>query len=894
MAGFRELIVKIGADAGGLDGVLGSIIPKLGALGTVASVAGPAAAAAIAAIGAAAFKTGLDFEASSRTIRAGTGATGEALKGLEASAKAVYGSVDDSLSDVSRTLADLNTATGATGPTLENLTRQMLDLKDLGVGFSGEIQNLTRVYGDWGIAIEDAAQANDYLFKVAQATGAGVDDLAQKVVQFGAPLRQLGFDFESAAALMGKWQKEGVNTETVMAGLRVGLANLSQAGGDVPANFRAALESIKSAGSEAQANSIAFEIFGKRAGPDLAAAVREGRFDIDELTQALDVSGDTIGSVAEETETLGEKISTMSNKAMVALEPLGTFIVDVLGSALDDGMAMWDAYGIMLDQFAELAAMAGVKLWDFSEGVQGVGHSIRDFFIGYFIKANEAMIAFAKMLDGIPFVKFDASISVMEKTVEKLKGTLKESSDTVGSGTSPKPSSFSGSLAGATAKAFDLEKALKAAADEAEKFEKGIKEARDRGAEEFTKSVEAMGSALDDSKMASANAARGITADMQRVFDAVQAPLTPLSEIPTKTKDVADAFASLQTKGTAELQRLYAEAERNFDLIQDSGEATPKQISEAWRNELEAQKALLVSQGKDLSEEEQKILDDLNAKLETGTQKMQGTWTEFAGNVSATIAGLGSKLFSDLLESKFSLDNVWNALSSIKDAFADALFKPVATAIDNFIANSIDKLLGKLTGPDGISGALDKVFGSVGSSGSPGGVPDVPGAGGGSGGASSAAASGFLGWANFAANVGSMISGIIGNFQNARQETTLNAIEENTRISAIHLGYILGTVNDEFHRNVVSRHGDLKTHLQMLSDRESSDNTRLLDGLNGIRSEAPAIRNSIESGSNQMLQELGRLASTVERLADRPIQVSVSIDDEAVGAAAARYLDRQF
>ncbi len=41
-------------------------------------------------------------------------------------------------------------------------------------------------------------------------------------------------------------------------------------------------------------------------------------------------------------------------------------------------------------------------------------------------------------------------------------------------------------------------------------------------------------------------------------------------------------------------------------------------------------------------------------------------------------------------------------------------------------------------------------------------------------------------------SVGSMISGIIGNFQNARQETTLNAIEWNTRKSSLHLEHMLG------------------------------------------------------------------------------------------------------
>ena len=37
-------------------------------------------------------------------------------------------------------------------------------------------------------------------------------------------------------------------------------------------------------------------------------------------------------------------------------------------------------------------------------------------------------------------------------------------------------------------------------------------------------------------------------------------------------------------------------------------------------------------------------------------------------------------------------------------------------------------------------------------------------------------------------SLGSMVTGIISNFQNAKQETTLNAIEENTRYSKAYLG----------------------------------------------------------------------------------------------------------
>jgi hypothetical protein len=60
--------------------------------------------------------------------------------------------------------------------------------------------------------------------------------------------------------------------------------------------------------------------------------------------------------------------------------------------------------------------------------------------------------------------------------------------------------------------------------------------------------------------------------------------------------------------------------------------------------------------------------------------------------------------------------------------------------------------------------------------------------GGGSGGLGGAISSGLAGTVSAIAGVASAITGVIGVFQEARQEGTLNAIEANTRLSKIFLG----------------------------------------------------------------------------------------------------------
>jgi phage-related minor tail protein len=280
---------------------------------------------------------GATFDEVRDTIRVGTGATGQALDTLVQSAKNVGTTVPAEFGEVSTAIADLNTRLGLTGQPLEDMAGQFLELSRItGTDLTTNIEKVSRVFGDWGIAAEDQSASLDYLFKVSQTTGIGIDSLSDKVVQFGAPMRQFGFSFEESAALMGKWEKEGVNTETIMGGLRAGLGKLAKAGKDPADAFKEITDRIKGAGSEGEATAAAIEIFGQRAGPDLAAAVREGRFDLDELMGTLEGSEETIMDAGDQTKDFGEQWLMFKNRVLEVVEPVAKRVFDFMGRAMEE------------------------------------------------------------------------------------------------------------------------------------------------------------------------------------------------------------------------------------------------------------------------------------------------------------------------------------------------------------------------------------------------------------------------------------------------------------------------------------------------------------------------------------------------------------------------------
>lgn len=279
----------------------------------------------LAGIGTAALAASSDVGKGFREIRIRTGETGEALAALQGNLKNVFSTIPTSAKEAGQALAILHTRTSETGSGLELLTKQELELARMtGGDLASQLNNTTRLFGDWSIKTGETSAAMDTLFRVSQQTGVGVDRLSQLMVQFGAPLRSLGFGFSEAAALLGKFEKEGVNTELVMGSLRIALGKMAKEGIKDPTEaFKVLTERIKNARSEGEATTLAFELFGRRAGVDMAKAIREGRFSIDDLIQSVKNSKDTILGASEDTRTFGESMTILKNKVELALQPLG-------------------------------------------------------------------------------------------------------------------------------------------------------------------------------------------------------------------------------------------------------------------------------------------------------------------------------------------------------------------------------------------------------------------------------------------------------------------------------------------------------------------------------------------------------------------------------------------
>jgi len=330
-----DLSAKLGLDSSVFDRGISGVLGKFGPISAAGIGTGLVVGGALAGIGIAAVKMGAEFDDAYDTIQLGTGATGAKLDGLKDTFKQVVTDVPASFGDASAAITGLNQRLSITGPRLRELSGQFLELSRITkTDVAEDVRLGTRLFGDWSIKTSAQAGALDQLYRATTQSGIGLSDLMATVVQFGAPLRNMGFSFADSVGMLSKWEKEGVNITTVLTGMKFALKNFAKEGIDPARGFAKAVDEIAKAKTRAEAMKIGSGIFGLRGASDTVAAIREGRFQYQKFADTIANGRGTIRGAAEDTEDFSEAWTEFYNTLKVKGEPALTGIFQGLTNVM--------------------------------------------------------------------------------------------------------------------------------------------------------------------------------------------------------------------------------------------------------------------------------------------------------------------------------------------------------------------------------------------------------------------------------------------------------------------------------------------------------------------------------------------------------------------------------
>lgn len=360
------------------------------------------ATAAVTAVGTAAVAAFNELDEGYDTIVTKTGATGEALDGLQQSMRNVFGSIPTEAATAGIAIGEVNTRFGSTGEELENLSRLFIEFAEInGTDVNNSIDAVDAIMTKFNVDSSHTGEVLGLMTKAGQDTGISMDTLENSLSTNGATLKEMGLDLTGSINLLAQFESSGVDATTALAGLKKAQQNATANGKSLSDELGNTIQNIKDAKDQTTALQTATELFGKKGAAEITQAIREGRFSVEDLTASL-------GEYATTVEDTFNATLDPPDKAKVALNNL-----KIAGSEL--GETMMGTVAPIIDQIVE-------KVKEFSAWFQSLDEEHKQLIlvIGLVVAAiGPALIALGKVVSGIGSI-----ITVSGQLVGFITGTV--------------------------------------------------------------------------------------------------------------------------------------------------------------------------------------------------------------------------------------------------------------------------------------------------------------------------------------------------------------------------------------------------------------------------------------------------------------------------------------
>lgn len=293
-------------------------------------------AGAIVGIGAMINEVGEQFNKARAVLVKGTGATGEAFKELEEDVRqSLRNGVGDDVAVIAETIANLNTRFAVSGEIAQELTDKFSQFANVtGQETAGSVNAVADVMAKWNIELDDAGGLLDQLAMTGQATGVSVQKLTGLLSSSQTTLSAFGMSATESMSFLGVLEKNGVQAESALSGLKIALAKFSAEGVDARAGLEGFKEALAGAGSETERLNIASEYFGGKNAPEMVKIFGEASAGADDFARALETAGGNVSTIDAMSKTASDALGDLKNMLLGNLAGMGGGFNDMIRSLL--------------------------------------------------------------------------------------------------------------------------------------------------------------------------------------------------------------------------------------------------------------------------------------------------------------------------------------------------------------------------------------------------------------------------------------------------------------------------------------------------------------------------------------------------------------------------------
>lgn len=270
------------------------------------------------------------------TIVEKTGATGDTLQDLKGVANDIFGELPEDMENVSIAIGEVNTRFGKTGKGLKDLSTEFLKFSKINkTDLNSSIDKTDRILTQFNRSTDEAAKLLGMMSKRSQETGRDTSKLMDNLADNAGVLKMFGFTLEESVNFLARLEDNGVEASTALAGLKKAAAEYTKNGQSMRDGIELTIESIKNAATEQEAWSIAQETFGTKGFTTMATAIREGKVDIDDLTDSLSNYETVVSDTYDATLSGWDKMTVATNKLKTIGSELTEDFYNAVAPAMD-------------------------------------------------------------------------------------------------------------------------------------------------------------------------------------------------------------------------------------------------------------------------------------------------------------------------------------------------------------------------------------------------------------------------------------------------------------------------------------------------------------------------------------------------------------------------------
>lgn len=288
------------------------------------------------AVGTASVAAWKSVDAGMDAVTIKTGAAGEALAAMQESVKNLATQIPTSFENAGNAVGEVNTRFGLTGQALEDLSAQFIKFADLNsTDVSSAIDSVQRSMSAFGMDAADASGFLDVLNSVGQATGIGMDTLANSLATNAASMQQMGFNATQAAQFLGSVEVSGMDASAAMMGLKTAMKNAADDGVTLTDAIYEWNTVMQSSASDTDKLNASIGLFGSKAGAQFFNAAQQGTLSLNALSSSMADFEGSVSTTFENTMDPIDNFQTVLNQLMT----IGSSIVETVGPMLSSALS---------------------------------------------------------------------------------------------------------------------------------------------------------------------------------------------------------------------------------------------------------------------------------------------------------------------------------------------------------------------------------------------------------------------------------------------------------------------------------------------------------------------------------------------------------------------------